>query len=115
MTRDGILMFKNQICIPDNDKLKKKILTETHNSLYGIHPSSMNMYHSLKGNYWWNDIKKDKAEFVAKCLTCQQVKAKHQPLGSLQPRPIPKWKWERITIDFVFGLPRTQNGHDSTK
>nr|GFB48668.1 retrotransposon protein, putative, Ty3-gypsy subclass [Tanacetum cinerariifolium] len=26
---------------------------------------------------------------------------------------IPVWKWERITIDFVSGLPRTPSGYDT--
>ena len=56
-------------------------------------------------------MKKDVADFVSKCLTCQQVKTEHQALtGMLQPLSIPVWKWERITMDFVVGLPKTQKG-----
>ena len=59
-------------------------------------------------------MKKDIADYVAKCLTYQQVKAEHQkPSGKLQPLPIPEWKWERITMDFVVGLPRSRDGYDS--
>ncbi len=58
-------------------------------------------------------MKKDIAEHVAKCLICQQVKAEHQVLISfLHPLPIPKWKWERIAMDFVMGLLRTQKNHN---
>ena len=57
---------------------------------------------------------KDVAQYVVSCLTCQQVKFEHQrPTGLLQELPLPKWKWERITMDFVVGLPKTQKGHDS--
>ncbi|PKI35902.1 hypothetical protein CRG98_043708 [Punica granatum] len=59
-------------------------------------------------------MKKEIAEYVAKCLVCQQVKAEHQhPSGLLQPLPVPEWKWEKITMNFVSGLPRTGRGHDS--
>ena len=59
-------------------------------------------------------MKKDVVDFVFKCLTCQQVKAEHQkPSSEMQPLLIPKWKWERITTDFVVGLPRSQRQYDS--
>ena len=52
-------------------------------------------------------MKKEVAEYVAKCLTCQKVKAEHQRLGGeLQPLKIPEWKWDQITMDFVVGLPK---------
>ena len=55
-------------------------------------------------------MKRDIAQFVANCQICQQVKAEHQRLaGLLQPLPIPKWKWDNITMDFVIGLPRTRS------
>ena len=59
-------------------------------------------------------MKKDIVEYVARCLNCQQVKYEHQrPGGLLQQMTIPKWKWERITMDFVVGLPRTLRKFDA--
>ena len=53
-------------------------------------------------------------KYVSKCLTCQQVKAEHQvPTGLLNPLPIPQWKWDNITMDFVLSFPLTQQKHDS--
>ena len=50
-------------------------------------------------------MKNDISKYVSKCLTCQQVKAEHQvPSGLLNPLPIPHWKRDNITIDFVFGF-----------
>ena len=59
-------------------------------------------------------MKNDIVEYVSKCLNCQQVKAEHQiPSRLLNPISIPKWKWDNITMDFVFGFPLTQGKHDS--
>ena len=57
---------------------------------------------------------RDISDFVSRCLTCQQVKCEHQrPGGVSQRMHIPTWKWERITMDFVVGLPITASGYDS--
>nr|GEZ99616.1 putative reverse transcriptase domain-containing protein [Tanacetum cinerariifolium] len=54
------------------------------------------------------------ATYVCKCLTCAKVKAEHKrPSELLQQPEIPVWKWERITMDFITKLPRTQTGYDS--
>ncbi|GJR62991.1 putative reverse transcriptase domain-containing protein [Tanacetum coccineum] len=51
--------------------------------------------------------------FGNRCLTCAKVKAEHQkPSGLLQQPEILVLKWERITMDFVSGLPITPSGWD---
>ncbi|GJW17861.1 retrotransposon protein, putative, ty3-gypsy subclass [Tanacetum coccineum] len=93
---------------------EKAVLTQSHNSLFSIYPGSTKMYKDLKQIFWLNGMKHDVARFVAKCLTCQQVKIKHQRAsGLLQPLDIPTWKWEKNSMDFVTGLPRTFNKNDA--
>uniref|UniRef100_A0A2N9F3Y9 RNA-directed DNA polymerase n=1 Tax=Fagus sylvatica TaxID=28930 RepID=A0A2N9F3Y9_FAGSY len=76
--------------------------------------SSTKMYRDLRETFWWNNMKREIAQFVEQCLTCQQVKVEHQrPSGLLQSLPIPEWKWEHISMDFVSGLPRSPKGHDA--
>ena len=59
-------------------------------------------------------MKKEIAQWVNKCYTCQRVKAEHQrPSGLIQPLEIPEWKWEHIAMDFVVGLPKTRANHDA--
>ena len=59
-------------------------------------------------------LNRDIAEFVAKCLNYQKLKAEHQKRGSfLQEIQIPTWKWKDINMDFVIGLSRTQKSYDS--
>ncbi|GKA70493.1 retrotransposon protein, putative, ty3-gypsy subclass [Tanacetum coccineum] len=69
---------------------------------------------STRDMYWWPGMKKDIVVHVSKCLTCLKVNAEHQrPSGLMQQPEIPKWKWERIAMDFVTKLPRTSSGHDT--
>jgi len=90
------------------------ILAEAHQSLYTVHPGSTKMYRDLKEHYWWNGMKREVAQFVERCLTCQRIKAEHQkPAGMLRPLTIPEWKWEHIAMDFVTSLPKTVTGLDA--
>ena len=109
----GGLLYKNILCVPNDMELKKKILYESHNTVFTMHPGSNKMYQDMKQSYWWQGMKNDISEFVAKCLTCQQVKAEHQvPFNLLNPLPIPQWKWDNITMDFVSSFPLSQKKHD---
>nr|GEV53582.1 retrotransposon protein, putative, Ty3-gypsy subclass [Tanacetum cinerariifolium] len=90
---------------------KNLVMHESHKSKYSIHPGSEKMYQNLKPLYWWPNMKADIATYVSKCLTYAKVKVEHQkPSGLLQQLEILVWKWERITMDFVSGLPRTPSG-----
>ncbi|GJS51836.1 putative nucleotidyltransferase, ribonuclease H [Tanacetum coccineum] len=110
----GVIWYGNRLCVPDDSSLREAILTEAHSSPFSIHPGSTKMYRDLKQNFWWNGMKQEVARFVAKCLTCQQVKIEHQRAsGLLQPLDIPTWKWEQISMDFVTRLPRTFKKNDA--
>jgi hypothetical protein len=110
----GIIWFNNRIVVPRNDEVRQQILDEAHLSRYSIHPGSTKMYQVLKQHYWWMKMKIKIARFVAICDTCRRVKAIHmKTAGPLQSLPIPTWKWEDITMDFIVGLPRTTKGFDS--
>jgi hypothetical protein len=112
--KDGVLWFKKRLCVPKQGHFRRTILDEAHNSTYSIHPGTTKMYLDLKEKYRWNGMKGDIARLVAYCDVCKRVKAEHQkPSGLLQPLPIPVWKWDEVSMDFITGLPRTQSGHDS--
>ncbi|KAF3626315.1 Phosphoribosylaminoimidazole-succinocarboxamide synthase, chloroplastic [Capsicum annuum] len=114
LDQEGVLRIKGWICVPKVGDLTRSIMEEAHCSRYSIHPGAVKMYHDLKQHYWWCGMKRDVAKFVAKCLNCQQVKYEHRrPGGLLQRLPIPEWRWERITMDFVVGLPQTLGKFDS--
>ncbi|KAK4383818.1 hypothetical protein Sango_3116500 [Sesamum angolense] len=108
---DGMLLNGKHVCVPNVEELRMEIMHETHYASYVMHPESTKMYQDLRPYYWWPTMKKDVAEFVVRCLTCQQVKAEQQaPADKLHPLSIPEWKWEKIIMDFCW-VTRTFRKH----
>ncbi|TYK22548.1 retrotransposon protein, putative, Ty3-gypsy subclass [Cucumis melo var. makuwa] len=111
--RSSLVTEIGRLCVPNISELKNAILEEAHSLAYVIHPGSTKMYKTLNKAYWWPGMKQEIAEYVDRCLIFQQVKPVRQRLGGfLNPLPVPEWKWEHITMDFLFELPCTSSGHD---
>ncbi|GJW54194.1 putative reverse transcriptase domain-containing protein, partial [Tanacetum coccineum] len=108
---DGTLCLKGRSRIPCRGNLRELIMNESHKLKYSIHPGLDKMYQNLKKLYWWPNMKAEISTYISKCLTCAKVKAECQkPSGLLVQPVILVWKWENITIDFVFvtKLPKTR-------
>src|ERR1051325_9445928 len=110
---DGAIVRQNRLFVPAQSQLKEELLREAHSLALAMHPGSTKMFRTLKPFYWWPGMKKDIAEYVSRCLICQQIKpVRQKTAGLLQQLPVPEWKWEHVTMDFLFGVPQTQHGHD---
>jgi hypothetical protein len=85
LTEGGTLKTRSgKTVIPCDAVLRRDILDEVHQIRYTIHPGNNKMYQDLKKRFWWCGKKKDIAEYVAQCHSCQLVKAKYQkPTGLL--------------------------------
>lgn len=60
-------------------------MEEVHSSPYSVHPGGDKLYKDMKQMFWWPNMKRKVAEFVAKCLICQKVKFEHKRLqGKVQ-------------------------------
>jgi len=75
---DGTIRFRNWVCVPAIEALKKKILDEGHNTPCSLHPGENKPYKDLKQTFWWSNMKKEVVDYMTKCLTCQRVKIEHQ-------------------------------------
>ena len=62
-----MLRYQGRLCVPDVDGLRDQILEKAHGFRYTIHPGLTKMYHDLRVIYWWEGLKRDIEEFVAKC------------------------------------------------
>ena len=114
MKEDGILNYKGRIYILKVTDLRRFLMYKIHQAPYSGHPGYQKTIATARKQYFWPGMKKDMAEYISRCMKCQQVKVEHQhPIGLLQPLPIPEWKWEVISMDFITGLPMTWRQHDS--
>src|SRR3954447_13970828 len=110
----GTIFFENRLVVHKNRDLRQLILKEAHDTPLSIHPGSAKMYRDLRQRFWWTRMKRDIARFVAECDVCRRIKAEHERhAGTLQPLPIPEWKWDKVSMDFITGFSRTQKGNDA--
>jgi hypothetical protein len=111
---EGVVWFKDRLCVPDIKSIRELILKEAHETTYSIHPRSEKMYQDMKKRVWWYSIKRDIVDYIAICDSCQRIKAEHQrPIGLLEPLQISQWKWDEIRMDFIASFPRTRASYDS--
>ena len=76
------LQFRGRLYVPPT--ARQELCDEAHRSKLSIHPGGNKMYQNVRRHFWWPGMKKDIADYVSRCLTCQQVKAEHQrPAGLL--------------------------------
>jgi hypothetical protein len=67
---EGVIWFKDRLRVPDIKSIRKLILKEAHETSYSIHPGSEKMYQDLKKRFWWYGMKREIAEYVARCDSC---------------------------------------------
>jgi hypothetical protein len=75
---EGVVWFKDRLCVPNITSIRELILKEAHEIAYSIHPGSEKMYQDLKKRFWWYGMKREITEYVARCDSCQRIKAEHQ-------------------------------------
>ncbi|XP_050919380.1 uncharacterized protein LOC127136914 [Lathyrus oleraceus] len=61
---NGVMRFRDKVCVPGVLKLEKSILEEGHQSGVSIHPGATKVYQDLEKLFWWPDMKKEANEFV---------------------------------------------------
>ena len=68
--QDGIAYIEGRIYIPNNKKLREKILWENHDFVNIEHLGQQRMIELLKQNYWWLGLKEDIKKYVQGCFKC---------------------------------------------
>jgi hypothetical protein len=114
ISKNGMLMYKNRLYIPEEDEIKLLKLNKLHKNAYYRHPSYQKIITMLRKEFYWPNMKGETPKYLSKCIEYQQIKFEHQnPTRLLQSLPIPEWKWEIISMDFIIGLYKSSKYNDS--
>jgi hypothetical protein len=107
---DDIIYYKDRIYLVPKSTLKEKIMGAMHNTPLAGHAGFFKTYRQVRESFTWKGLKDDVLKHVRESVTCQQNKSEHtHPAGLQQPLPIPKQKWESISMDFITGLSKAQD------
>ena len=85
---------------------------ESHAPPYAGHRGIQPTLRAVEMYFYWPTMKRDINDYVSQCIVFQKTKFDRgkQP-GLLQPLPIPNSPWESISMDFIFGLPKSIHGN----
>ena len=68
---NGLVRFRDNIYVSNSSELKKVIFREFHVKPYSGHPGYQKTLTTVKKLYYWPDLKRYVAVFVARCLDFQ--------------------------------------------
>jgi hypothetical protein len=102
-----------KLVVPASTDIKSRILRELHTVPYAGHPGYMRTVEIVHTHFYWVGMSKDVRAYVEECPVCQIEKGDHtKKRGKLQNLQLPAEKWQEVTLDFIFKLPRTASGFD---
>ncbi|RVW38680.1 Transposon Tf2-12 polyprotein [Vitis vinifera] len=108
LLREGLQhdpVAKSLIALAHEGKTKRSATTPS-----GGHPGQRRTRALLESAYYWPQIRDEVEAYVRTCLVCQQDKVEQrQPRGLLEPLPIAERPWDSVTMDFIIGLPKSED------
>uniref|UniRef100_A0A8P4GTJ9 Gypsy retrotransposon integrase-like protein 1 n=1 Tax=Dicentrarchus labrax TaxID=13489 RepID=A0A8P4GTJ9_DICLA len=87
-----------------------RVIHWAHTSRLTCHPGIKRTMYAIQQRFWWPSMEREVREYVEACPVCARNKtSSHARMGLLQPLPIPSRPWAEISLDFVTGLPVSQD------
>src|ERR1700681_1447061 len=78
---DGLkyLFYNNRLYVPDDESLRRQIVSEHHDTMASGHPGILATTRSVRLHYWWPGMATFIRNYVNGCATCQQFKVNTRP------------------------------------
>jgi Integrase zinc binding domain len=107
---DGVIRYKGRLYIGEARDWREKMFKEMHDSGMGGQYGMLGTYQRMKMLFYWPNLRVSVHEHVRMYDICQMSKSKHvKGPGLLQPLEVPNGAWESISMNFIVGLPKSED------
>lgn len=111
--KDGLLLAKGRVIVPNTDDLRMLLIREAHDQKATAHPGRKKTIRVLRDRYYWKGMTGDIEQYIRNCHTCRRTHVpRDKTPGLLHPLPIPLRPWQHISIDFK-SFPPSKRSFDS--
>jgi transposase InsO family protein len=91
-------------------ELQETIIRQHHDDPVHGHPGIARTMELIQRNYQFKNMKDKITSYIKKCADCQKNKhSTHAQYGESQPMELPSEPWTDISMDFVTGLPLSED------
>jgi hypothetical protein len=108
-TENGLILYMGKVYVPRDQDLRRRIVKAHHDSPEAGHPGEFRTRELVTRNYWWPGMTRFIKNYVAACDTCNRKKKipgkREKPLQPIEPAKQP---WQKVTNDFIVGLPESK-------
>ncbi|GJX83545.1 RNA-directed DNA polymerase [Tanacetum coccineum] len=94
-------------------KCDNAIVLEGHAGGLAVHFRHDKTLALLRKQFYWPKMERDVNRHLERCRTCHIAKFHSSNAGLYTPLSVHVAPWEDVSLDFVLGLPRTQQAKDS--
>lgn len=93
-------------------RLRSQVLRTMHDDATSGHLGTARTLHRTKERFFWPNMHRTVAQYVASCQECQKYKRPtHVPPGLLHPVAPPSSPFEQVGIDLLGPFPRSSTGN----
>lgn len=112
--QQALWLKDTKVVVPDLSHLKYQVFLGAHVHVYAGHFGVQKTEELITRHFWWPGLRDYVQSQVRQCDMCQRNKPLNRPsAGKLMPLPIPGYRWEVVSLDFITDLPKSSTGYDA--